>query len=556
MIENVATGGVDDAATYDVFKKTQMQWVKSPFVLGRAARKPEMVKLTTMREHKDDPVGYLESKITVDYPGDAELMRVAIKGTHRDDLATIVNSVVEAYMEEIVAGDKMARLKQRDLLNEHYSKNKVQYRDKAASYHELAKQLGANSSETAQMRKKLLMMKLESLIASRNALKNQIRDYDFKIEVLKQDGAKPTEPAAAPPEAQSEAGRQERGLASTAAPASDSNAERIAKDELPSDAGIAELNRRIADLKLMIKEQQYAVTPAVHFSVRGLLRQLADLEEKIEQRKSELQAAMVAAAGGKADPKQPAADTTEVDAMLPLLETELKELEKSLATANQQIELQMQGADRSKSSILVAGTGEHEVPLAGLDAKGKARWSLKLSAPVANLATRADKPWLALALRDGNVRVVDLAAGNELGMSAGRGRRPTSPGCRWPRANRCWSSRPTPASRPIASRPIDAQPGRAIGDRVGFFAGGLPPPPSPIFVPIARQAHPANAPSTASTLAGRSTGSLARQARTIRSRSAGTSDCRCEGGTTGSRTWAISAAIPPRWGKGGCPVSR
>ena len=141
---------------------------------------------------------------------------------------------------------------------------------------------------------------------------------------------------------------------------------------------------------------------------------MAELEEKIEQRKSELQAASVAAAGGKADEKRPAADTTEVEAMLPLMETELKELEKNLATASRQIEIQMQGGDRAKSLILVAGTGEHEVPLAALDVEGKVRWSLKLSAPVANLASRADKPWLALALRDGNVRVVDLAAGKEL----------------------------------------------------------------------------------------------------------------------------------------------
>ncbi len=408
VIQNVSNGGIDEGASYDIYKKTQMQWVKSPFVLGCAVRKADMMKLPTMKEHQDDPVGFLESKITVDYPGDAELMRVSIKGTHRDDLATIVNSVVEAYMEEIVTGDKMSRLKQRDLLAQHYSKSKVEYRELASSYHELAKQLGANSSETAIMRKKLLMMQLESLIASRNALLTQIRDYDFKIEVLKQTGSKPNEPAA---------GQNSNGPATAAIPAVNSDAGKMAKIEPVSDPAVADLNLRIGNLKLMIKEQQamrLPSTPADHFSVRRLLGQLAELEEKIELRKSELQAATVKAAAGKADEKRPAADTTEVEAMLPLMETELKELEKNLAAASQQIETQMQGGDRSKSLILVAGTGEHEVPLAALDVEGKARWSLKLSAAVANLAARADKPWLALALRDGNVRVVDLAAGKEL----------------------------------------------------------------------------------------------------------------------------------------------
>ena len=38
VIQNVSNGGVDEGASYDVFKKTQMQWVKSPFVLrGRGS---------------------------------------------------------------------------------------------------------------------------------------------------------------------------------------------------------------------------------------------------------------------------------------------------------------------------------------------------------------------------------------------------------------------------------------------------------------------------------------------------------------------------------------
>ena len=94
LIQNVSNGGVDEGAAYDVYKKTQMQLLKSNFVLSRAARRSEMVALKTMQEHTDDPVGYLESNLVVDYPGDAELMRVAIRGRHRDDLAIIVNAIV------------------------------------------------------------------------------------------------------------------------------------------------------------------------------------------------------------------------------------------------------------------------------------------------------------------------------------------------------------------------------------------------------------------------------------------------------------------------------
>ena len=86
VIQNVRNGGVDEGAAYDIYKKTQLQLLKSNFVLSRAARRSEMAALRTMQEHKDDPVGFLERNLIVDYPGDAELMRVAFKGTRRDEL--------------------------------------------------------------------------------------------------------------------------------------------------------------------------------------------------------------------------------------------------------------------------------------------------------------------------------------------------------------------------------------------------------------------------------------------------------------------------------------
>ena len=163
VLQNVQNGGKDEGEAYDIYKKTQLQLLKSNFVLSRAARKPEMVDLATMKEHKDDPVGFLESKLIVDYPGDAELMRVAIKGTRRDDLPIIVNSIVDSYMDEIVSGDKVARLKQKDLLTQNYSKNQEAFRQKSDKFKKFAREVGASSSEAAQMRKRLADTQIANL---------------------------------------------------------------------------------------------------------------------------------------------------------------------------------------------------------------------------------------------------------------------------------------------------------------------------------------------------------------------------------------------------------
>jgi len=190
VLQNVTNGGIDEVAAYDIFKKTQMQLLKSNFVLARAARRSEMVALKTMQEHKEDPVDFLESNLIVDYPGDAELMRVAIKGTHRDDLATIVNAVVQSYMDEVVNADQVVRLKQRDLLNQHYSKNQEEFRNKSEKYHALINQLGFSNSESARLRRKIAEQRLELLVESANALEQRIREQELQILLLKERKAK------------------------------------------------------------------------------------------------------------------------------------------------------------------------------------------------------------------------------------------------------------------------------------------------------------------------------------------------------------------------------
>lgn len=188
VIQNARNNGADEGAAYDVYKKTQIQLLKSKFVLSRAARVPEVAALRTMQEHKEDPEGYLESKLLVDYPGDSELMRVSIKGTHRDDLAVIVNAIVQAYMDEIVNGDQVARLKQRDLLDVHYHKNQEEFRNRSDKFHAIAKQVGASSSESAIMRKKMADRYLEGLVASRNELLKRIKDQKLQIKLVEAQG--------------------------------------------------------------------------------------------------------------------------------------------------------------------------------------------------------------------------------------------------------------------------------------------------------------------------------------------------------------------------------
>ena len=80
--------------------------------------------------------------------------------------------------------------------------------------------------------------------------------------------------------------------------------------------------------------------------------------------------------------------------------------------------------DKSAAVITVAGpdTSENN-KVAGLNPQGTTQWSFDLSARVVNAVTCRQRPWLALALADGSVRVIDVVAGKEIAQVGGQGER-------------------------------------------------------------------------------------------------------------------------------------
>jgi capsular exopolysaccharide synthesis family protein len=333
VLQNVYNGGSDvEGAAYDIYKKTQLQLVRSNFVLSRATRKPEMVALATMKEHKDDPVGFLESKLIVDYPGDAELMRLSIKGTRREDLPVIINSIVDSYMDEIVSGDQVARLKQKDLLSQNYSTNQEAFRQKSDKFKKLTRDLGASSSEAAQMRKRLFDRKLESMVSSRNSLLQRIRDQKLQIKVMEDRKAKGESPAVAVPP-------------------------HLIEQEYAHDPIILEYTKQLSMLKLQIKEQEALSANLKHWPVTNLKRQLATLDEQIQSRRLELEPEVIARLAAIA----PGGHGYDFEGMLPMLKSEQEMLEENLTLATEDLERQLKEYEKLDTDTADLTTQESQL---------------------------------------------------------------------------------------------------------------------------------------------------------------------------------------------------
>jgi hypothetical protein len=87
------------------YREAQPPLVKSRVVLQAALRRPEVAKLSVVRDHAD-PVAWLQGALEVDFRFAPDIMRVALRGHKGDELVAVVQAVTDAYLEEVVKPDQ------------------------------------------------------------------------------------------------------------------------------------------------------------------------------------------------------------------------------------------------------------------------------------------------------------------------------------------------------------------------------------------------------------------------------------------------------------------
>jgi hypothetical protein len=92
-------------AEFDIFRSTQKQLMLTPSVLRTAAKNPNIAELPPVKEQKNIEQ-WLRNRLRIEFPDDAEVMRVSIDRANAKDSAILVNAVIEAYMSEIVEAEQ------------------------------------------------------------------------------------------------------------------------------------------------------------------------------------------------------------------------------------------------------------------------------------------------------------------------------------------------------------------------------------------------------------------------------------------------------------------
>ena len=105
-------GGARDL--YEIYRGTQVQLIKSPYVVGAALAEPAIAALPGVRRNEPDSVGWLCNDLSVSFPQkEGEIMCVTLVGNDKEEITTLVNAVVDTYLNKVVVHeqeDKIGRV--------------------------------------------------------------------------------------------------------------------------------------------------------------------------------------------------------------------------------------------------------------------------------------------------------------------------------------------------------------------------------------------------------------------------------------------------------------
>lgn len=179
------SGGEPDREEFAVFKRTQAQMVLSNVVIQSALRDTTISRLPTIKDHDDDAVSWLKAHVNIDFPDNAEIMRISMKGGRKDDLLKIVNKVVSVYMEEIVAREKDLRIAHESKLSQTYSNMQADLQKQLDSLHTLEALHKTSGSEGAKLVKDMAIEELQGSVRQRAKILDEIRQTELEIELEK-----------------------------------------------------------------------------------------------------------------------------------------------------------------------------------------------------------------------------------------------------------------------------------------------------------------------------------------------------------------------------------
>jgi hypothetical protein len=299
-------GAADEFA---IFKRTQAQMIRSSTVLQGILREASIANLSLIKDHSDDPVAWLNNQLVIDYPDDAEILRVAMKGANRDEVVKIVNKIVEVYLKEVVQRERDMRLEQEAKLQRTYQNMTADLQKQQDTLHALEALHNTSGSESARLKNNMAIEELNNYLDQRKKIISQMDDIRMQIMLDWQEN--------------STVGRLPDDMIEM---------------EISKDPVIARATQELSVFKEHAAELNARARNKDSSTGKRVEQRIDQLEERINERKTQLRPMFANMVAYQVAPAPP----DDLKAPLPILEKKAKYYEEQLKKIDEVIEKQVE----------------------------------------------------------------------------------------------------------------------------------------------------------------------------------------------------------------------
>jgi hypothetical protein len=163
---------------FDILRRTQLELIKSDFVLQAALRGPGVAILPQLRSQRD-PAQWLHDHLEVEFPNGSEVLAIRLPCTEAAgaDACKIVNGVANAYLNEVVFANDQEQLVTRDALAKSTAQLSNQLNERLQM---LSGQMKDADKDSAKV--KMQQLELDTLTETWRKARAALNEADFEAE--------------------------------------------------------------------------------------------------------------------------------------------------------------------------------------------------------------------------------------------------------------------------------------------------------------------------------------------------------------------------------------
>lgn len=178
--------GRQNPKEFEIFQQTQLALLKSPMVMKSALSRREVSELNAVLSHRPDELTWLTNGVQASFPGESKILMIKYEGQENpEELKKVVDAVVDAYMSEIVNGEKIRKNESHKGMERLYSDVTKDLKEKIERQQTLAKELGGASSPNASAQLNMLLREISVLTMQLAKAKELMVNYEVNFTLQK-----------------------------------------------------------------------------------------------------------------------------------------------------------------------------------------------------------------------------------------------------------------------------------------------------------------------------------------------------------------------------------